>query len=269
MRKDTPRMFVYDEIKNYLYEKPFGPSLIGTTKTLSDVDRKKIVDRFNKTYFSNNLIFAIVGDADFEEICFYLEKNFQKKEMKISSFEIKLRNEKKILKRKGIDQANLVFAFHGPKAGEDLYYAAEVLITLIAGGMSSRLFTEIREKRNFAYAVKGDLASDRDFGYFLIYVGTTKENVEEVKQIIFEEFEKVSKNLDEKELSSVKDQIIGNHLIEREDSQIELLHLLYHEISGKLGDAVKFEEKISKVKLEDVKKLAKIKDYSFLALIPE
>jgi len=269
MRKDTPRVFVYDEIKNYLYEKPFGPALIGTIKTLSDVDRKKMIDKFSKTYSSNNLVFAIVGDADFEKICSYLEKNFQKKEKKISIPEIKLRNEKKILKRKGIDQANLVFAFHGPKAGDDLYYAAEVLMTLIAGGMSSRLFTEIREKRNLAYAVKGDLASDRDFGYFLVYVGTTEENVEKVKQIILEEFDKVSKSLDEKELASVKEQIIGNHLIEREDSQLEMLHLLYSEIAGKIEDAMKFEEKISKVKLEDVKKLAKIKDYSFLALVPE
>ena len=174
-------------------------------------------------------------------------------------------------KRKGIDQANLVFAFHGPKAGDEMYYVAEVLVTLAAGGMSSRLFEEIREKRNLAYAISGDSNINRDFAYNLIYVGTMKENVDKVKELILKEFEKVSKELTERELNQTKEQLIGNYQISMEDSQTQMINLLVSEIQGDAKDFYEFEKNISKVKLEDVKSLAKkaITEHSFFALVPK
>ena len=139
----------------------------------------------------------------------------------------------------------------------------------MAGGMSSRLFSEIREKRNLAYTVKGDSDINKDFAYNLIYVGTTKENVEIVKKLILEEFEKVSKNLDEKELKQVKGQLMGNYQISMEDSQTQMINLLFSEINGNAEDFYKFEKNMSDVKLEDVKNLARIKNYSFFVLEPE
>jgi len=61
---------------------------------------------------------------------------------------------------------------------------ANVLSTLMAGGMSSRLFEEIREKRNLAYTVKGDADSKKNFAFSFIYVGTSKESVEKVRKLI-------------------------------------------------------------------------------------
>jgi len=139
----------------------------------------------------------------------------------------------------------------------------------MAEGMSSRLFTEIREKRNLAYSVSGDSNINKDFAYNLIKVGTTKENVEKVKKLILEEFRKVSNDLDEKELNQVKEQIIGNYNISMEDSQSQMANLLANEISGKAEKFYEFEKNILGVKLEDVKKMADIKDYSFFALVPE
>jgi len=174
-----------------------------------------------------------------------------------------------IEKRKGIDQANLVFARHSPLPSNDLHYAEEVLITLLAGGMSSRLFSEIREKRNLAYAVKGNYEGEKDYAYSLIYVGTTPKNVDKVKELIIKEFDKVNKELDEKELNQVKEQIIGNYLISQEDSHNILVDMLIEEINGNAESVDKFVEKIKAVKLENVKSLAKLKDYSFFALVPE
>ena len=90
-----------------------------------------------------------------------------------------------------------------------------------------------------------------------------------MKKIILKEFESVSKSFGEKELNQVKEQLIGNYQIEMEDSQTQMVHLIHHEVNGNAKDFFDFEKKISEVKLEDVKKLAKIKDYSFFALIPE
>ena len=79
----------------------------------------------------------------------------------------------------------MVLARHAPLPNDDKHYAEQVLMTILAGGMSSRLFSEIREKRNLAYAVKGNYEAEKDYAYSLIYVGTTPENVSKVKEIIF------------------------------------------------------------------------------------
>ena len=215
------------------------------------------------------MILCVVGDTDFTKIVRFAEKNFENKKGKISKQKFNLKNELKIEKRKGIDQANLIFAYHVPLARDKRNYAAQVLSTLMAEGMSSRLFEEIREKRNLAYAVKGEANINKDFAYNLIYVGTTKENVEVVKGIILNEFKKVAKDLTEQEFQQIKEQLIGNYQISMEDSQVQMVNLLVHEIIGDAKDFYEFEKRISEVKLEDVKDLARIKDYSFFALVPE
>jgi predicted Zn-dependent peptidase len=269
MRKDSPRVYVFDEIQSYLYNGTLGLSLIGTPETMNSIDRKKIINKFKQIYQPNNMILSIVGNADFNKIVKFAEKNFGKIKGIIPKQKFSLKNESKIEKRKGIDQANLIFAYHVPLAGDKKCYAAQILSTLMAGGMSSRLFSEIREKRNLAYAVKGDANINKDFAYTIIYVGTTKENVEIVKKLILEEFEKVVESLGEKELKEIKEQLIGNYQISMEDSQNQMVNLLMHEINGNAEEFYEFEKNISEVKLSDVKDLAKLKDYSFFALIPE
>jgi predicted Zn-dependent peptidase len=269
MRKDNPRIFVMDEIHNSLYEKPFGINLIGTYESMNSITREKLLERFKDVYAPNNLILAVVGDANFSEITEFAEKNFKGEKGKVKQIKAIPRNEIKIEKRKGIDQVNLIFAYHVPLANDKKSYAALILSTLMAGGMSSRLFSEIREKRNLAYAVKGDSEITKDFAYNIIYIGTTKEKIEEIKKIILDEFEKVSKDLTEKELNEAKEQEIGNYQISMEDSQSQLVNLLSYEIDGDAKEFYNFEKDISSVKLEDVKKLAKIKNYSFFALVPD
>ncbi len=272
MRKDNPRIYVFDELQNFLYEKPFGTSLIGTSETMNSLDRKKIIKKFKEAYTPNNLILCVVGNYDFDELVKFVKNNFGKEKGKIQNVKIKKKNEKKIEKREGVDQANLVFAFHSPLANDKMVYAANVLITLMGGGMSSRLHQEIREKRNLAYGVRGDISIAKDYSYSFVYVGTGKENVSQVKDLILKEFEKVSKGLGEKELEQVKEQIIGNHQISMEDSQTQMLNLLLSEIESDASKFYEFVKKISEVKLKDVKKLAsevKEGNYSFFALVPE
>ncbi len=272
MRKDNPMTYVFDKVQSYLYKEPFGLNLIGTHETMNSVDKEKIIKKFEEIYQPNNMILSIVGDADFDKIIEFVEKNFGNKKGKVPKIEIKKRNELKIEKRKGIDQANLIFAYHVPLANNKKNYSAQVLSTLMAEGMSSRLFSEIREKRNLAYAIKGGSNVNKEFAYNFIYVGTTKENVEIVKKLILEEFEKVTEGLTEKEFEQVKEQLIGNHQISMEDSQIQMVNLLLSEINGEAREFYDFEKNIKAVKLEEVKELAsKVKgeDYSFFALVPE
>jgi len=269
MRKDSPHVYVLDNIQRELYNGTLGKNLIGTYETMKAIDRKKLISRYKQIYKPNNMILGVVGDANFDNILEFAEKNFGKIKGKIPKIKFSAKNSIKIEKRKGIDQANLVFAYHVPLSTNQKSYAAEILGTLMAGGMSSRLFSEIREKRNLAYSVKGDSSITRFFAYNSIYVGTTKQNVELVKKIILKEFEKVAENLTEKELNQVKEQLIGNYHISMEDSQMQLINLLLQEIDGNAKKFYEFEKNILKVRLKDVKQLAKLKKYSFLALVPE
>jgi predicted Zn-dependent peptidase len=269
MYKDNPRLHVFDEIHRSLYEPPFGIPLIGTYESMNSVDKKKMTDTFKKVYTPDNMVLAVVGDADFDDIVKFAEKNFGKEKASPKNFKISPKDEIRMEKRKGIDQANLIFAYHTPLIGKKGAYAAKLLSALMAEGMSSRLFEEIRNKRNLAYSVRGDTSLSKNFSHSVIYVGTTKENVEKVKKLILEEFNKVAKGLTEKELKQIKKQVIGNYKISMEDSQGQMVALLLYEMDGDASKYYDFEKNISAVKLDEVKNLAKLKKYSFFALVPD
>jgi predicted Zn-dependent peptidase len=246
-------------------------NLAGTVETINSITREKIVKKFKELYQPNNMVFWVVGDADFDELVEFAEKNFGNQKAYVPKVKFNLINESKTEERKGVDQANLIFAYHVPLSNDTKNYAAIVLNSLMAGGMSSRLFDEIREKRNLAYVIKGDTNINKNFAYNIIYVGTMRNNVDKVKKLILEEFEKVSKEIESKEIEKIKEKLIGNYQISMEDSEEQMTNLLSSEIQGNAEDFYKFEENISKVKLEDVKELAKkaTKKFSFFALVPK
>jgi len=271
MRKDIPSVYIHDKLGEFLYDPEQFLNIIGTYETMNSIDRKKMIEKFKKVYQPNNMVLCVVGDAKLDEIVKFAEDNFGEEKGNVPEQKFDLKNEEKIESRKGIDQANLIFAYHVPLADDKKNYAAQVLSVLMAEGMSSRLFAEIREKRNLAYAVKGDSNITKDFAYNLIYVGTMKENVELVKKLITEEFEKVADYLDEKELEQIKKQMIGQHQIGMEESQTQMVNLLLHEIDGNAKEFYDFEKNIQNVELKDVKELAKkaTEKFSFFALVPE
>lgn len=266
---DSPSHYVFDKIQGFLYEKPLGAPLIGTHESMNSIDRKKMLKKFKEVYKPGNMILCIVGDADFQDLVKFIEKNFRKEKTGVKKQKIIHKNESRIEKRKGIDQANLILAFHSPLSTDKKVYAAKALIGLIAYGMSSRLFREVRDKRNLAYSIFGDVNANKYFSYSYIYAGAMKENIEKIKKIILGEFKKVSRKLSKKELEDTKKQLIGNYRISMENSEGQMNQLLLSEIDGKVSEFYEFEKNIMAVKLKDVKKLAQIRKYSFFALVPE
>jgi len=272
MYHDNPQAYVLKEITKLLYGGSFQVDIIGTVETMNSLSREDLVRRFKKFYNPENLILCAVGDCDFDFLVDFAEKNFKKgKNEDLWRPAFNKKNQIKTEKRKGLDQANLVFAYHAPLRKEKENSIAEVLNCLMADGMSSRLFSEIREKRNLAYSVKGSCDHGKYFAHNLVYVGTTKENVGEVKKIILQEFLKVSKNLTEKELIEIKEQLISQYKISMENSQVQLFNLLAHESINNAKDFYDFEKNISAVSLNEIKKLASeaAREYSFFALVPE
>jgi predicted Zn-dependent peptidase len=271
MYHDSPRAHSLDEIQKLLYDGTMKINLVGTLKTMNSITRDKILNRFKEVYTPNNMILCVVGDCDFEDLIKFAEKNFKNEKGSVPIEKFHTENEYKIEERAGIDQANLIFAYHVPLANDKKSYAAMVLSSLMADGLSSRLFSEIREKRNLAYTIKGEANINKTFAYNLIYAGTMKENVEKVKELIIKEFEKVATSLGEAEVGQIKEQLLGNYQISMEDSQQQMINLLAYELHGDAKEFYNFEKDVGKVKLADVKKLAlgAKNDYSFFALIPK
>ena len=266
MYHDNPNSYVLEKIKEMLYEKPFNLSVAGTIETVSGLTREKVIELYNSIYTSNNMILCVVGNVTWEEVLNEAKK-FPAINKKIDYIPITSKNGELIEKRKGIDQAHEVIGLHMPKLGDKDRYAAEVFDSILGGGMSSRLFQEIREKRGLCYAIKSHLEQSKDYSYMMIYAGTTKEKIKEIKDLAIKEIKKIDR-LNQKDFDEAKERLIGLKDINGEKCDSTMMDLLQEEIGGDAGIYYQYEDKINKVKLNEVRKLSKIKGYSFVALVP-
>lgn len=267
MYNDNPSTYVLERIKEMLYEKPFNMSIAGTSETVSGLSREKVVELYNSIYASNNMIFSVVGDVSWENVLNEAKK-FPDTNKEIRPMDFVLRNGEMIKKRKGIDQAHEVLGFHMPKLNDKNRYAAEIFDSILGGGMSSRLFQEVREKRGLCYAIKSNLEQSKDYSYEFIYVGTVKEKIEEVRRLILKEIKKL-KDLKQADLTQAKERLIGLREISKEKSDSTMFDLLQEELGGDASNYYKYEEEVNKVNLDEVRKLSSLKGYSFVALVPE
>jgi len=268
MYHDNPSSHVIEMIKRGLYEKPFGSFIAGTEENVRSMNREQLLRKHDEFYVPENSILCVVGNNDFEDVL-----NFAEKFCVVSGGEklvapkINFQFLKEQEKRKDIHQANVVLGFHFPKGSEKEVYAGHVFSTILGQGMSSKLFTEVREKRGLAYSVKTFYEAEKDYGYLIIYIGTDKEKVEKVIKVCLKEFEGM-KNLADVELKEAKEQVIGNQKVEAEGSNETALNLILSEISGKAEDYYDFEKNVNKVCLKDIQKLAGKTEYASFVLRP-
>lgn len=267
MYHDNPSSHVLEKIKELMYGNPFGMSIAGTSKTVSGLSRKMVMDLFKSIYSTNNMIFSIVGNAKWEDV---LEeaKKFPKMNSEIRKIPISLRNGECVERRSGIDQAHEVLGFHMPRLGDKNRYAAQVFENILGGGMSSRLFQEIREKRGLCYAVKSNLEQSKDYSYMVVYVGTVKEKIKLVQELVLKEIRKLG-SLNQRDLSEAKERLMGLRQVSKEKCDSTMIELLQEEIGGDASEYYNYEEKINSVDLKSVRELSKFKGHSFAALVPK
>jgi predicted Zn-dependent peptidase len=170
-------------------------------------------------------------------------------------------------KRSEIQQSNMCLGFHFPYSDKKAEYAAVVLSSVLGEGMSSKLFSEVREKRGLVYGVKSDVEIGRNYGYMVIWAGCKPENVPQVKKICLEELGKLSE-LTEEELSAAKVKVLGGRQVDGEGSNEAAVELVMEEFDGKAEDYYEFEKFISAVTLDDLKKLSAVSEHAFFSVGP-
>ena len=266
MYHDNPTSYVFEKIKELLYEKPFNMSIAGTIPSVSRLSREQIVVLHNSMYTTNNMVFSVVGNTDFEQVVAEAKK-FPKSVCSLRPPVIVPSYKTFSEKRKGIDQAHTVFGFHMPTLHHKLRYASEIFDSILGGGMSSRLFQELREKRGLCYSVKSNLEQSRAYAHELIYAGTVKEKVRIVKDIILREIKKIH-TLSHAELAEAQERLIGLREISKEKCDSTMIDLLQEELGGNAKQYYHYEENINKIRLRDVRQLSKLAGYSFVSLVP-
>lgn len=267
MYHDNPRAHVLESIKSNLYSGPFGMFIAGTEKTVKSMDRDFLLKKHRSIYVPKNTVISVVGNNDFDEVLKVIKKYIGFEREGISLEEINV--EKKIVesfeKRNDLMQTNLALGVHLCKVSDDEVYAVEVFNEILGSGMSSRLFTEVRERRGLVYLVRSELDIGRNYGYMIIFAGTDKDKVKEVIDVCKQEFS-MMENLSEEELERAKVQVIGKHKIESENSNDTALKLIIHEFAGDVKDYYSFPEKIKDVKLDEIKQIAQKRDFASFVL---
>jgi len=267
MYKDHPKMFVLTKLKGLLYKKPFGLLISGAEKNVLGFNRKFLLEKFNEMYVPENSILCVVGNNNIEEIVRLAEKfctNKRGTRTILKKPALQLKNF--LEKRKGIEQANVALGIRVPFSEKERY-AVDLFNAIFGEGMSSKLFLEVREKRGLVYTVRSEIDNGKEYGYMMIHLGCDKKNISLAKKVCIDEFKKMS-DISQKELDEAKEQLIGNFRIAAEASEESANELVSEEINFAAEKYYEYEKNVREVKLEDVRKIAKLKDFVCAVLSP-
>ncbi len=230
MYEDSPDEIIHELLGQSLWgSSPLGRPILGTSETVGGISRKAIMDVYQRQYIAENLLVCIAGNFDRGKFLKLLEKSLarlRRGTLKLKNYLPKSVFETTVF-HKEIEQVHLAIGSPGIKYRDPLRYAVTVLNTAFGGGMSSRLFQEIREKRGLAYSVYSYHTSFSNTGFFAIYAGTSIEHLKKVISLIFSSIKKLVKSgLTRTELKESKEQIKGNLLMALESTTNRMNRLM-------------------------------------------
>ncbi len=269
MHEDEPNELAYDNwSQNLLGDQPIGRPIIGTRKSITDMTRNQVYDFYKKFYAPERTVISVAGNINHEKIVEKVMNTLKDTDWDKtgvtplkprSSEKLKSKGTGSLIVKKDTEQAHLVWGVPAVDRHDERRYTLAVLSAALGGGMSSRLFQEIREKRGLVYTVYSFAHHYTGIGVYGIYAGTTNEKVSEVIKIIKEELKDVAENgLRKEELTRGKGALRGGLVLGLEETNSRMTRiakgeLLYGEYLS-LDDAI---NKIDVVTEEDIKSLAR------------
>lgn len=265
MYLDTPMLYLTELWKELLYgDQPAGWDVAGSKESVSKISRKQLFDYMKSQYVAGNTVICVAGKVTATHVVKKVEECFSK--IKVAEHNLKpavLEKQKKpqvLLRFKKTDQTHLALGvrtfynvFHPKK------YVAELLGIILGGMMSSRLFTEIREKLGLAYYVKTLSESDTDTGYLMTLAGIDNSRVEKAVSSILKEYKKISRTkVSTAELKKVKENLKGKLSLYLETSDARASFCASQELlENKIMTPEEIFKKIDKVSQNDILKVAK------------
>lgn len=263
--EDTPMRKIGDIFEFLMYgDTPMGWDIGGMKDVIKKVDRQNFIDYMKNLYSADNMSVIVAGNIDPEKIKDQIIQYFGAfKDFKtINAQKVGEGNKKPevLLKHKKTEQAH--FALGVKSVGlvdEQNRFPLSILSSILGGGMSSRLFHEVREKRGLAYYVRTVSESHTDSGYLASFAGVDPKRIDEALKTVVEEYQKVTKDgeIAEKELEKAKQYVKGHFILELEDTRaVAAFYSMQEILERKLEDPEEVIKKIIAVSLDDVKRVA-------------
>jgi predicted Zn-dependent peptidase len=264
MRDDTPMLYIYEAFLRLLYgDNPMGWDIAGERKTVRSIKRHDFMRFLKSLYFARNMVVCVAGGVKQAEVERLAQKYFsslQKVGQKVTKhIKIKQASPRIRLFTKKTQQAHFCLGVPGYDLAHKDKFALGVLSTLLGGGMSSRLFLQIRERRGLAYYVGSDVDYYTDSGYLLARAGVKVEKIEEAIKVTLGELEKV-KNSTVKalELKRAKEMMKGNLILSLEDSRnVASRYALQVLLEKRIRTPEEALALIDKVTTEDIQRVAR------------
>ncbi len=274
MNNDAPDDLVFDYYQEVAYPgQTLGAPILGDPDIISGMKRDVMMDYVSRFYTPGRLVVSAAGHVDHQDFVNRVGDLFDQLPPdtphlpKSAAYKGGERREEKEL-----EQAHLLLGFQGIPRADDNIFAAVALSTIMGGGMSSRLFQEIREKRGLVYSIFAFHTSYQDDGQFAVYAGTGPEHLPELVPVVCDEILKFAGTVTEKELARAKAQMKANLVMGRESmmgrANQQAKNLIY---SGKTLDIQEKVRKIDALSLTDISDMAKrifVTDTTFAALGP-
>jgi predicted Zn-dependent peptidase len=268
MHEDDPTDLVHDQFAQTLFGTgPLGRPILGSVDSISTIGRNAIAGYYRRRYRPQDMVVAVAGNIDHATVVRLVRKAFAAADL-VGGDAVPSAprgGDRRTVSAGGVrvvprktEQANLVLGMPGVSRNDDRRFALGVLNAALGGGMSSRLFQEVREKRGLAYSVYSYHAQYADTGLFGVYAGCVPRKVDDVLAICREELAKVaSAGITAPELERGKGQLRGSLVLGLEDtgsrmSRIGKAELVYGELLS-VDDVI---ERIDGVTLDDVSAMA-------------
>lgn len=264
--EDTPTRKIVDVYEHLLYgDTPMGWDVAGQKSVISSVTRDDFTSYMKKLYSASNMVIVIAGKVDVEKTLKLVEQYFGAHlTFTTEGYKSVIEGQKDpqvSIHHKKTDQAH--FALGVRTIGlpdEKDRYPLTLLSAILGGGMSSRLFHEVREKRGLAYYVRTVSENYLDCGNLTTFVGSDPKRIDEAIRVVVEEYKKVVKvgEITKQELNKAKEFIKGHFVLELEDTKsVAVFYGSTLLLEKKLENPSGVIEKVDAVKMSDVRRVAK------------
>lgn len=235
MYKDSPDDYVFEIFSDQVFNNhPIGRPVIGFEETVSSFTRRNLFDYTEERYRPDNLLVAVAGNVDHQEVIALVRELLdqprseptRRTEQPLTPYAKSRKEVSKV-----IEQTHMVLGRRALHYDHPDKYLLLLANTVLGGGMSSRLHQNVREKYGYCYSIGTFNQSYTDSGLFGVYIGTDKEYVNHVRELIQGEFERIrNEKISGQELSEAKAQLKGKLLLSQESTSNRMTRLAKSEL---------------------------------------
>lgn len=265
MHEDDPGEMVHDEFAFALFgDEPLGRPILGSVESINGLSRDAIRRFYRTHYRPHRLVVSAAGNVDHARVVSTVRRSFghlvtedrEPHRRRPGRTHATGTGGSRIVARP-TEQAHLVLGVPGFSRLDDRRYATSILVTALGGGMSSRLFQEVREKRGLAYSVYSYAQGFSDSGIFSVYAGCLPSKADTVVEVCRTELESVARTgLSVEEIRRAQGQVRGAAVLGQEDTGARMHRIGKAELVGEeivsIGDVVRRVEQVSATEVADV-----------------